>query len=247
MAPKVITIEGIEESVRLCNTLIGATAVVIMTINFTNDVHNRGEWEWATKMNDKIRDLAKALNEEYASNGKNFRVLVLEFSDFTTQVHWENARTIPDASGKSFEYQNLVPSNMWKQVANDWRNGSEVEFLFDRFKPWHAYNKHPHSIPTVCKKMNPINTDDKGVERRSCIRNAIMKDGLHWCMSSIGPRYHAGLSCLLGCAYNSAYRDDNAKTLGVEHCEKTCNDQFMSLIPIHETWLGTNTTIFAVP
>ena len=86
MAPKVITIEGIEESVRLCNTLIGATAVVIMTINFTNDVHNRGEWEWATKMNDKIRDLAKALNEEYASNGKNFRVLVLEFSDFTTQL-----------------------------------------------------------------------------------------------------------------------------------------------------------------
>ena len=56
--------EGIEESIRLCNTLIGATAVVIMTINFTNDVHNRGEWEWATKMNDKIRILA--LNEEYA-------------------------------------------------------------------------------------------------------------------------------------------------------------------------------------
>jgi hypothetical protein len=32
----------------------------------------------------------------------------------------------------------------------------------------------------------------------------------------------------------------------MEQCEKTCNEQFMSLIPIDESWLEKDSTIYSV-
>ena len=151
------------------------------------------------------------------------------------------------------EYPNLDKPNVSIQ---DYDQKEEAQFLFDRFKPWHVQDKHPQSIPTVCGKMNDQYIDtDRGDIRKSCIRNAIMDDGLHWCMSSVGPRYHAGLSCLLGCVYNRRRKKDNMANntvisvadgqAGLEQCERNCNEQFMSLLPIDETWLGVNTTIYS--
>ena len=64
------------------------------------------------------------------------------------------------------------------------------------------------------------------------------------CMSSVGPRYHAGLSCLLGCVYN---RGISVEEGDLEGCEKACNEQFMSLVPLDESWLSSSTTLFSTP
>ena len=116
----------------------------------------------------------------------------MEFSGFTTQVHWANAQTIraPSGSDETYEYSNLNPPNL--SIPNYELEG-EADFLFDRFKKWHVMNKHPHSIPTICSRMgDKFVLKEENFERRQCERNAIMKDGLHWCMTSVGPRYHAG-------------------------------------------------------
>lgn len=253
MRPGAITHEGIIETIELCRTLIGAETVVIMTINFTNDVHDKNEWKWAAKTNEWIREQARTINQNATSNGSKFRVLVMEFSDFTTQVHWANARTIraPSGSDETYEYSNLNPPNL--SIPN-YEQEDEADFLFDRFKKWHVMNKHPHSIPTVCSRMgDKFVLKEENFERRQCERNAIMKDGLHWCMTSVGPRYHAGLSCLLGCVYNDAYEgsteyeDSNSTIRGMELCERSCNEQFMGLRPIDESWLDQGNTLFSVP
>jgi len=244
MKPRAITREGILESITLCRDFLEAQTVVIMTINFTNDVHNPNEWAWAGSMNKEIRGLAQEFNQNSTDSRSSFRVQIMEFSDFTTQVHWANARTILAPSGQTYEYPNLCPPNV---SLADYEQKEEAKFLFDRFKPWHLQNKHPHSIATVCARMKDKFIDPKGIERRTCTRNAIMADGLHWCMSSVGPRYHAGLACLLGCAYND--RNDTAVEEGndeeIEKCERACNERFMSLVPIDEAWLEEGTTLFS--
>mmetsp|Transcript_9894 Transcript_9894/g.21440 ORF Transcript_9894/g.21440 Transcript_9894/m.21440 type:complete len:563 (+) Transcript_9894:27-1715(+) len=237
MKPASITREGINETITLCRDYIGANTVVIMTINFTNDVHNPNEWQWAHAMNNNIRELAQMFNEEARATDSKFRVLIMEFSDFTTQVHWANARTILDPTNKTLAYPNLDHPN----VSNpDYGLGGN--FLFDRFKPWHREDRHPHSIPTVCSRMLDNFVDNNGVERRNCKRNAIMRDGLHWCESSVGPRYHAGLACLLGCVYN---RNNVSLEGDLSGCERACNKQFMSLVPLDESWLNAGTTLFS--
>ena len=253
MAPSTITREGLEETITLCRDYLGVETVVIMTINFTNDVHNPAEWTWASNMNSIIRELAQVFNKNATAHGSNFHIQIMEFGNFTTQVHWANARTILSSTGLSYEYPNLDKPNVSIQ---DYDQKEEAQFLFDRFKPWHVQDKHPQSIPTVCGKMNDEYIDtDRGDIRKNCTRNAIMDDGLHWCMSSVGPRYHAGLSCLLGCVYNRRRKKDNMANntvisvadgqAGLEQCERNCNEQFMSLLPIDETWLGVNTTIYS--
>ena len=202
MAPSAITKDGLNETISLCRDYIGARTVVVMTINFTNDVHNPGEWAWAASTNDLLREMARTFNENATEHKSEFRVQIMEFSNFTTQVHWANARTIRAPDGDSFEYPNLLPPE-----ASRHNYDQNATFLFDRFKPWHLMNRHPHSIPTVCSHMGEEyiyvnrNFPNPKVEmRRGCSYNAIMVDGLHWCMSSVGPRYHAGV-CVVVCDF----------------------------------------------
>ena len=112
MKPQAITREGILESITLCRDFLEAQTVVIMTINFTNDVHNPNEWAWAGSMNKEIRGLAQEFNQNSTDSRSSFRVQIMEFSDFTTQVHWANARTILAHSGQTYKYPNLRPPNV---------------------------------------------------------------------------------------------------------------------------------------
>jgi len=248
MPPRAITKDTLNETISLCRDYIGARTVVVMTINFTNDVHNPAEWAWAASMNELLREMARTFNKNATEHQSEFRVQIMEFANFTTQVHWANARTIRAPDGDSFEYPNLMPP---KASEHNW--DQNATFLFDRFKPWHRMNHHPHSIPTVCSKMGEEfiydNHQLKRVElRRQCRYNSVMLDGLHWCMSSVGPRYHAGLSCLLGCAYNRSGKKSSRKEelRQIEECERLCNDQFMSLVPINESWLEKEATLYSV-
>lgn len=248
MGPGEITESALRETIMLCRDYLGAQTVVVMTINFTNDVHTPHQWAWALETNDKLREMARSFNRNETEYKSKFRVQIMEFANFTTQVLWANARTIRAPDGYAFEYPDLQLRPPNSSVPN-YEIGAD--FLFDRFQPWHRNDHHPQSMPSVCGRMTDMFIDPKGRGvRRNCTRNAIMYDGLHWCMSSVGPRYHAGLSCLLGCAYNrenkegiTSVEDDNIQR---EQCERSCNDQFMSLLPINEAWFEKDSILYSV-
>jgi hypothetical protein len=85
---------------------------------------------------------------------------------------------------------------------------------------------YTQSIAQVCSARVLIGT-------KKCVGNSITVEGTHWCMGTIGGRFFAGTSCLLACAYNDAPVDGSTATTNMRHCEKRCNDQFMSLEPVH--------------
>jgi hypothetical protein len=85
--------------------------------------------------------------------------------------------------------------------------------------------RQPRSIAQVCAKYVP----DQSTQ---CEPNGFSMDGLHWCMERMGGRFVASTSCLLGCIYNqnntsNESNESNSKT--IKACERSCNDQFMSL------------------
>ena len=89
-----------------------------------------------------------------------------------------------------------------------------------------------------------------GVNEKSnaCIRNRISSDGIHWCIETLGTRYSASIACLLGCVYNGdekekmEMKNDDA---GLRQCERRCNEQFMSIKPVEESWIGNEMTLFS--
>lgn len=74
---------------------------------------------------------------------------------------------------------------------------------------------------------------------------------MHWCVETIGGRYSASIACLLGCVYNESgergggEEEFNTTKENVRQCERECNEQFMSLFPVAERWIGSDTTLYA--
>ena len=83
---------------------------------------------------------------------------------------------------------------------------------------------------------------------------------MHVCPEKVASRYAAGLACLIGCAYNGIERmNDNAGSKDntqeqqglpwevdeakIRSCERECNEQFMSVMPVEGSWIDTNTTL----
>merc|ERR1712194_77547 len=131
--------------------------------------------------------------------------------------------------------------------------------LFDAEGPEFLLDEHrlqepgdwPPSIAMVCS-----DTESLGSQRSSCNRNYLFKDGMHVCPETLASRYGAGVACLVGCAYNVREKIGNRRANNVEHhneqldlkiraCEKECNEQFMSVMPVDDSWVDTNTTLHA--
>ena len=65
----------------------------------------------------------------------------------------------------------------------------------------------------------------------------------------------AATAYLLGCVYNGnggEKEEDNTKKKKTDlidnvlrQCERECNEQFMSLFPVAERWIGSDTTLYA--
>lgn len=102
--------------------------------------------------------------------------------------------------------------------------------------------RHAPSIPMVCAfPIDPPFTT-KNETAGDCFFNRVSRDGMHWCIESLGSRYSANIACLLGCVYNGE-GPQNGQDL--RQCEQECNEQFMSLVPVDESWLSTNATMFS--
>ena len=74
--------------------------------------------------------------------------------------------------------------------------------------------KYRHHVAAVCAKRDSSNMTD-------CQRNMLLKDGLHFCMESLGPRLYANWACLIQCS------SGNPQLL--RKCERHCNEKYFRL------------------
>ena len=56
----------------------------------------------------------------------------------------------------------------------------------------------------------------------ACGWSMLYKDGIHWCLETVGPRILGGVACLLRCSGVAAAGD----------CHRACNERYMRLRPL---------------
>ena len=117
------------------------------------------------------------------------------------------------------------------------------QFLLHRYHGIKSMSEYPPSIPMVCgyHMKEPFSTKNETPSSK-CFFNKISIDGMHWCVETLGPYYSANIACLLGCVYNEKGPQNSEE---IRYCEQECNDHFMTLVPIDESWIGSNTTIYS--
>mmetsp|Transcript_28000 Transcript_28000/g.51645 ORF Transcript_28000/g.51645 Transcript_28000/m.51645 type:complete len:486 (-) Transcript_28000:66-1523(-) len=221
-----ITKERIIETIHLVSIYLGAKTAIVTLLPINNNVKTVSDLEGIIQINRMVRDVAT--NWSPIDSHDVQWVLVQSFSNFTNQVIWENSQQIG--------FQNIsIPDTSqegWEQAGAD--------FLLNRLND---KGKWSPSIPMICSDTSYGNKKD------ACLPNKISRDGTHWCMNTVGPRYVASIACLLGCIYNgkeqyyALYNDTLRSSL--RSCEQECNDQFMSIVPVDEGWVGNGTVIFS--
>ncbi|KAL9182202.1 hypothetical protein ACHAXT_012854 [Thalassiosira profunda] len=225
-----ITRDRIEEEIRLCGKTAGAQTAIVSTLPLNNNVLTPEDWDGILRINEQIRDIALEWNASAADEVR--WVLVQEFGNLTNQILWRNAKHI----GYNITMPDFSQSNGWE------RQGSE--FLLHRYHGIKGNQQHAPSIPMVCAYHIDQPFSTKNETAGQCFFNKISRDGMHWCVETFGPRYAVSVACLLGCVYNGG-GPDVAGDAGVRRCEHECNDRFMSLTPVEESWIGTNATLYS--
>lgn len=223
-----ITHQRLVEAVELSGKLLGASTVVFMTVPFTNNVKTVDEMKRVHGINDYIREIATSWRARENTYGVR-TVLILEYEMYYNHITWANARHI-----------GYPVSHPLRATRHDF-DSEGPSFLFDRLKDGGEWSP---SVSMVCS-----DTESLGTSRRTCNRNILFKDGMHVCPEKLAGRYAAGLACLIGCAHNGAVGDTNSTTpeSEVRTCEKECNEQFMSVLPVEESWIDSNTILASFP
>ena len=228
-----ITYERLVEAIQLCHEILGADTVLLMTVPFTNNCRTPEIMRQVNNINEDIRKIAQEWHKE--PRGPR-HVLVQEYGTYYNHILWSNARHLG--------YSVTPPLQATQQVFND----EGPFFLLDRLKSGTAW---PPSMAMVCSDTTLL-----GKNRSKCNRNYLFSDGMHICPERLASRWAAGIACLIGCAHNrknaEQYADDivadtSNNQRGIRACERECNEQFLSVIPIDESWIDTDTTLASFP
>jgi hypothetical protein len=232
-----ITHDRIVEAIELSYELLGATTVLLMTIPFSNNVKNENDLTNVRQINEDIREIATMWHERKKTvdnrDGGVQHVLVIEYGMYVNQVIWTNALYL--------NYNVSSPLSIGGAATS--HNIYELEgpsFLFDRLN-----NDRKDFPPTIAMVCSSTPTEDG-----KCNRNILFSDGMHICPETLASRFAAGVACILGCVYNrrqsGANENDYSSTSMFERisiCERECNEQFLSVMPVDDSWIDTNTTI----
>lgn len=257
-----ITRERIIESIELLHELFHIETVILTTLAFNNNVLTEKDWEDMLEVNQVIRDVAHSWDD--GNSGVKF-VLVQDFAAFTNEILWMNAEHLGYNVQAGNDTLPAIPANGDTEGA---------EFLLHRLnmKEW-RFNP---SIPMVCNTApvcesrsstfvlpngtaiataNQLCTMNVTADKAQCFFNRFSRDGMHWCVETIGPRYSASVACLLGCVYNGDARQEYmTAALEAEQqqilerlklCEADCNSRFMSIVPVDESWLDNETLVYS--
>ena len=227
MPARDITNNRLLEAIQLSNELLGATTVVLMTVPFTNNVVTVEEMKKVRNINENIRSIAGDWHRLKNNSGVE-NVLVLEYGAYYNHLIWANALHIG--------YNVSSPLDSDYDVAVNEETVFSVEgptFLYKRLQTGKEW---PPSISMVCSNLQSL----KKYNGTKCERNFLFSDGQHICPKTLASRYGAGLACLLGCVYNDKSTDIGGRSYDLRECERECNKQFMSVIPVEEVWMGAD-------
>ena len=225
---KEITKERIIEAINLSNKLLGAQTIVISTLSLNNNVVTATDWEGITRLNQMVRDIAQSWIPPEPGSAQH--ILVQEWGNFTNQILWMNARHIkltdapPDFTQKGWEI-------------------TGADFYLKRLS---AAAYWASATCMICAEKTFPTTNEKGDKVEDCIRNKISRDGAHWCVETVAPRYAASIACLLGCVYNGYEPGTSEHDIAIiRRCEERCNGQFMSIFPVPESWIEQDLSLFS--
>jgi len=225
-----ITRERIYEAIKLSNIHTDAKTVIISTLPLNNNVITSSDWIKVAEINHIIRDIARTWKPN--DNVEVQHVLVQEFGNFTNQILRMNAEHI--------RLTNTATPDFTK---TNWEL-SGADFLLKRLS---AESFWLSSICMVCAQPVFPRMNDKNVQVEDCMRNKISRDGIHFCVETLGPRYSASIACLLGCVYNEKESNTKSKTdlIHLRQCEQECNDQFMTIRPVDEDWIRNGISLYS--
>lgn len=225
-----ITRDRLIEQVELMHEVFGARVVVISTLPLNNNVITKDDWERVIQINGFIRDIVHDWTPR--SEDAVQWILVQEFANLTNQMLWHNAIHIGyNTSLPDFSFPG------WESAGSDIFLHRHKALKEIRFEP---------SIPMVCAHHidQPFTTKDEPAG--PCLFNRISRDGMHWCVESLGPRYSASIACLTGCVYNGNIYNGNKKitfdrstSLKLRQCEQECNERLMTVSPVNPEWISS--------
>ena len=134
MKAEELTKERIKEVVIFCQELTGARVVILTTVGLDNNAISSEQWEGVVKVNELIHEVAQSWEPPKDGQDGVQYVLVQEFSNFTSQILYEN--------GKHIGYDT-----------------SSNNFFFERLKG--GTTSWPQSIPMVCANKPTDNLDSE--------------------------------------------------------------------------------------
>ena len=242
MSVEEITRERIIEAAMLANSILGAETIIFITVPFTNNVKDAHMYEGVSKVNEMIWDVA----ENWYHDHPESIVLVMDYAAYSNHIIWANARHIG--------YNVSDPLTVVDSKVFD---SEGPKFILERLNQ----NVWPPSIPQVCSKK-PTSESDGAY----CERNILFNDGMHMCTETMSARVGAAVACLLGCVYNRKGQSSSSlvdsslermqkesvattklktRIMKIRACERQCNSQFMSVLPVKENWINTTLASFA--
>ena len=209
----------------LSHELLGAETVVLMTIPFSNNILTPEDMIEVNRINADIRDIAQSWHLRNSTGVRN--VLVQEYGTYHNHIIWSNAKHIG--------YNVSAPLMM----TNEMFDMEGPTFLYDRLQTGKEWKP---SISQVCSERNWLRT-----EKAKCNRNYLIIDGMHICPETLATRHGVAVACLLGCVYNRKSAVENQQQdhdeINLRACERECNEQFMSVMPVDESWIDSNTEL----
>eukprot|EP00573_Skeletonema_grethae_P003123 CAMPEP_0201690516 /NCGR_PEP_ID=MMETSP0578-20130828/3944_1 /ASSEMBLY_ACC=CAM_ASM_000663 /TAXON_ID=267565 /ORGANISM="Skeletonema grethea, Strain CCMP 1804" /LENGTH=665 /DNA_ID=CAMNT_0048175533 /DNA_START=212 /DNA_END=2209 /DNA_ORIENTATION=+ len=225
MKSKEISHRRLVEAVELSHELLGAESVVLMTVPFSNNVKTPEDFNEVNRINADIRDIAHGWHVQNSTGVKH--VLVQEYGTYHNHIIWSNAKHIG--------YNVSAPLTMTHEMFDT----EGPTFLNDRLKTGKTWDP---SIAQVCSERDWSRT-----EMAKCKRSYLYKDGMHICPETLATRHGIAVACLLGCVYNRKSAIDSNQLqqdeINLRACERECNEQFMSVMPVDESWIDSNTEL----
>jgi len=212
------------EAVELSHELLGAETVVLMTIPFSNNVKTVEDMNAVNRVNDNIRGIAQGWFLRNSTGVKH--VLVQEYGTYHNHIIWSNAKHIG--------YKVSDPLTMTNEMFD--MEGPTFLYVYDRLQGKSDWNP---SIAQVCSDQDELFWRTGKVK---CNRNYLSADGMHICPETLATRHGVAVACLIGCVYNRKSDDDKKKRdeIYLRACERECNEQFMTVMPVDESWINSN-------
>lgn len=206
-----ITRASLTESLLLAHELFKVRTVIVLTNHFNNNVRTEQDLKDLRNTNKMIRDTVHMWSGNATLASLIPTVMVMDFGAWTDTIIRLNAQLAG--------YDTTTTSS---SSSSESQNNYTLARL--------GGGKYPPSVAMAC-------ADRVDAGSRTCTRNMLTIDGMHWCMESLGGRIVAGLACLLQCSLEVTKRkenDDDLLTDGrvaarLRLCEGECNNRFMSL------------------